>query len=74
VHNLVVQSNTDDFVEDNLDLFHHIFALSLEGRLYLAPISKEPHRVLDIGITPHPFPITFQYLNKKQVQVQEYGQ
>lgn len=34
--------------EDNLDLFHHIFALSLGGRLYLAPV-KEPHRVLDIG-------------------------
>jgi ubiquinone/menaquinone biosynthesis C-methylase UbiE len=34
--------------EDNLDLFNHIFALSLGGRLHLAPLSS-PQRILDIG-------------------------
>lgn len=35
--------------EDNLDLFHHIYALSLDGRLFLAPIGDTPQRVLDLG-------------------------
>ncbi|TID27744.1 putative methyltransferase [Venturia nashicola] len=39
----------DDKAQDNLDLFHHIFTLSLDGRLFLAPIGPDPQRVLDIG-------------------------
>ncbi|KIW07046.1 uncharacterized protein PV09_01938 [Verruconis gallopava] len=38
----------DEEAQDNLDLFHHIFALSLGGRLHLAPLDN-PQRVLDIG-------------------------
>jgi hypothetical protein len=40
----------DDKAQDNLDLFHHIFNLSLDGRLFLAPIGSNPQRVLDIGM------------------------
>lgn len=40
----------DDKAQDNLDLFHHIFNLSLEGRLFLAPIGPDPQRVLDLGM------------------------
>lgn len=40
----------DDKAQDNLDLFHHIFNLSLEGRLFLAPIGPNPQRVLDLGM------------------------
>jgi SAM-dependent methyltransferase len=39
----------DEPAQDNLDLFHHIFTLTLGGKLFLAPIRKDPHRVLDIG-------------------------
>lgn len=35
--------------EDNLDLFHHIYTLTLDGALYLAPIGDRSQRVLDIG-------------------------
>lgn len=40
----------DEKAQDNLDLFHHIFNLSLDGRLFLAPIGPDPQRVLDIGM------------------------
>lgn len=40
---------TNDKPEDNLDLFHHIFGLTLNGKLYLAPINPRPQRVLDLG-------------------------
>lgn len=39
----------DDVAQDNLDLFHHIFNLSLGGRLFLAPIAESPQNVLDLG-------------------------
>jgi SAM-dependent methyltransferase len=39
----------DDQACDNLDLFHHIFNLSLGGNLFLAPINPNPTRVLDLG-------------------------
>ncbi|KAJ2902594.1 S-adenosyl-L-methionine-dependent methyltransferase [Zalerion maritima] len=39
----------DDKAQDNLDIFHHIFTLTLGGRLYLAPIQEDVHRVLDLG-------------------------
>ncbi|QKX57587.1 uncharacterized protein TRUGW13939_04705 [Talaromyces rugulosus] len=38
----------DDLACDNLDLFHHLFTLTLNGNLFLAPISH-PNRVLDLG-------------------------
>ena len=32
-----------------MDLVHHVFRLALKGDLHLAPISKDPQRVLDLG-------------------------
>lgn len=39
----------DDTAQENLDLFHHIFNLSLDGKLFLAPIGDHPQRILDLG-------------------------
>lgn len=39
----------DDEEQDRLDLFHHIFLMMLDGKLYDAPIATTPQRVLDIG-------------------------
>lgn len=41
----------DEPENDRLDLQNHIFLLTLEGRLYSAPIPEEQtlHRVLDVG-------------------------
>jgi len=33
----------------NLDIIHHIFTLTLDGELFLAPIGANPQRVLDLG-------------------------
>ncbi|KAF8542941.1 S-adenosyl-L-methionine-dependent methyltransferase [Trichophaea hybrida] len=38
----------DDKQNQQLDIFHHIFTLILDGKLYLAPIN-EPRKVLDLG-------------------------
>lgn len=32
-----------------MDLLHHIYALILDGELYMAPIKSHPERVLDLG-------------------------
>jgi ubiquinone/menaquinone biosynthesis C-methylase UbiE len=34
---------------DREDIKHHISMLITEGRLHLAPIGKNPQRVVDIG-------------------------
>lgn len=34
---------------DRLDLQHHAFRLTLDGKLYRAPIAKDVQRVLDVG-------------------------
>ncbi|KAL2824230.1 S-adenosyl-L-methionine-dependent methyltransferase [Aspergillus cavernicola] len=39
----------DEREQDRLDLFHCMFRLVLNGRLFLAPIEDGPLRVLDIG-------------------------
>jgi SAM-dependent methyltransferase len=39
----------DEAEQDRLDLHHHIFGLTLDGRLFRAPISSTPERVLDYG-------------------------
>lgn len=39
----------DEAEQDRLDLHHHIFRLMLGGRLFRAPIGKDPPRVLDYG-------------------------
>jgi len=39
----------DEKEQDRLDLLHHIFKLMLGGSLFLAPLKKDPHRVLDFG-------------------------
>jgi len=48
----------DEEAQDNLDLFHHIFALSLGGRLHLAPV-QDPKRVLDLGTGTGIWPIEY---------------
>lgn len=35
--------------QDNLDLVRHVFGLTLDGKLFLAPIGPNPQRVLDLG-------------------------
>ncbi|KAH6884873.1 S-adenosyl-L-methionine-dependent methyltransferase [Thelonectria olida] len=39
----------DEEEQDRMDLVHHIFGLGLKGELFLAPIAKDPQRVLDLG-------------------------
>lgn len=39
----------DNPEQDRLDLQHHIFRLSADNTLYLAPIPKDLHSVLDVG-------------------------
>ncbi|KAI9684766.1 MAG: hypothetical protein M1829_000141 [Trizodia sp. TS-e1964] len=39
----------DDKELDRLDLTHGMLRLILDGRIHLAPIGKEPRRILDIG-------------------------
>ncbi|KAF3032344.1 hypothetical protein E8E12_001718 [Didymella heteroderae] len=39
----------DEEQADQLDIFHHICLLVLDGELSLAPIPKNPMRVLDLG-------------------------
>ncbi|CZT49179.1 related to methyltransferase [Rhynchosporium secalis] len=41
----------DEGENDRLDLQHHMYYLTLKGKLYMAPIPKEQklHRVLDLG-------------------------
>ncbi|RDL34327.1 uncharacterized protein BP5553_07455 [Venustampulla echinocandica] len=38
----------DDVEQDRLNLQHHLWTLTLDGRLHLAPV-EDPQRVLDIG-------------------------
>ena len=38
----------DEAEQDRLDLYHHIFLLILDGRLYCAPINDKPKRCLDV--------------------------
>lgn len=39
----------DEKEQDRLDLMHHIFNMTLGGKLHLAPIGNSPQRVLDVG-------------------------
>ncbi|KAF2499279.1 S-adenosyl-L-methionine-dependent methyltransferase [Lophium mytilinum] len=39
----------DEQQSDQNDIMHHIFNLTLDGELFLAPIGKHPQRVLDVG-------------------------
>lgn len=39
----------DDKEQERLDLVHHVFRISLDGALFLAPISSDIKRALDIG-------------------------
>ncbi|KAH8651602.1 S-adenosyl-L-methionine-dependent methyltransferase [Tricladium varicosporioides] len=44
-------SPNDEPEQDRLDLQHHLFTLTFDGKLFTAPIPKEKqlHRVLDVG-------------------------
>ncbi|KAH7061574.1 methyltransferase [Macrophomina phaseolina] len=39
----------DDKEQDRMDLFHHISTLILGGKLFRAPVPKDPRRILDFG-------------------------
>ncbi|KAH6708972.1 S-adenosyl-L-methionine-dependent methyltransferase [Leptodontidium sp. MPI-SDFR-AT-0119] len=39
----------DDSEQDRLDLQHHLFSLTFDGKLFTSPIEKPLHRVLDVG-------------------------
>lgn len=39
----------DENENDRLDLQHHQFCLTFRGKLFLAPVPKTLHRVLDVG-------------------------
>ncbi|ETN41889.1 uncharacterized protein HMPREF1541_03828 [Cyphellophora europaea CBS 101466] len=39
----------DEGASEQLDLGHHIYLMLLDNRLFLAPINRNPQRVLDIG-------------------------
>ncbi|KAH8155677.1 uncharacterized protein LAJ45_00687 [Morchella importuna] len=39
----------DDKQNEQLDIFHHVYTLVLDGALYLAPIGENLERVLDLG-------------------------
>ncbi|ERF70020.1 hypothetical protein EPUS_03572 [Endocarpon pusillum Z07020] len=39
----------DEQAIEHLNIGHHVYNLLLGGRLYLAPISEQPQRVLDVG-------------------------
>jgi SAM-dependent methyltransferase len=39
----------DEREQERLDLHHHVFRLTLGGRLFRAPIKSNPQRVLDFG-------------------------
>ncbi|KAH8600963.1 S-adenosyl-L-methionine-dependent methyltransferase [Bisporella sp. PMI_857] len=39
----------DEKEQDRLDFMHHIFYMTLGGKLQLAPIGDSPQRVLDVG-------------------------
>lgn len=39
----------DDKEQDRMDLFHHISTLVLGGKLFRAPLTKDPQKVLDFG-------------------------
>jgi hypothetical protein len=35
--------------KDRLDIMHHMVRILLDNKLHLAPIGKNPHRILDLG-------------------------
>jgi hypothetical protein len=39
----------DEKERDRLDIMHKLVEVSLKGKIHLAPISRNPERILDIG-------------------------
>jgi len=39
----------DEKQQNQMDLFHHVYSLRLNGDLYLAPIGDNPQKILDVG-------------------------
>jgi len=39
----------DEIEQSRLDLMHHLFRMMLDGALYVAPISDDVQRILDVG-------------------------
>lgn len=42
----------DEKQNNQLDIAHHLYLLTLEGNLFLAPIGERPQKVLDVGNQP----------------------
>lgn len=49
----------DDEELERLEMLHHAYHLALNGRLFLAPIGRNPRRVLDVGTGTGIWPIQF---------------
>jgi SAM-dependent methyltransferase len=49
VADAVSRGPNDDAFQESLDISHHIFRLTLDGDLFIAPIGPTPQRVLDLG-------------------------
>ena len=39
----------DEVHQESLDITHHVFRLTINGDLFIAPVGPEPQRVLDLG-------------------------
>ncbi|KAK6359315.1 hypothetical protein TWF696_000477 [Orbilia brochopaga] len=39
----------DERQQNQMELFHQVYSLRLSGRLYLAPITQNPRKILDVG-------------------------
>lgn len=48
-NNLISRGPNDEQAANHLDIANHLFLLTLDGQLHLAPIGDNPQRVLDIG-------------------------
>lgn len=55
----------DEIESKRLDLQHHLFYLTLDGKLHLAPLSADLHNVLDIGTGTGIWAIDFAKLHPK---------
>lgn len=39
----------DEEESERLDMLHELFLVTMEKKLFLAPVCREPQRVLDLG-------------------------
>jgi hypothetical protein len=61
----------DEQESDRLDILHALMLQVLDGKLYLAPISKTPQRVLDLGTGTGIWAIDFGNSSTKRFRLGE---